>query len=644
MNQLHIKKGQPYPLGASVRNNTVNFSMVNSSQEECGILLYDKAAKEALRIPFDAGHRIGNICCLAVDGVNITECEYNYYIGDKVQVDPYAKKIYGNEVWGSVREGAIELRGGIYQPQFDWHKTAPLHIPYQDSIFYCLHVRGFTRHASSKVKHKGTFLGLQEKLPYLKELGITAVELMPAYEFEECESAEDKYAISYQVQHIAQDLSEEKGADTCRMNYWGFKKAFYFAPKSSYAAGKDACAEFKEMVREFHKNGIEVIMQFYFPDNTKQGYILDVLKHWVLEYRIDGIHLMGGHIPVTLLATEPLFANTKLMGTDFSLAEIYPEGELPCYRNLGFYRNEFMNDMRKFLKGDFDTLKGFCFHMRNHNPQCGVVNYITNYNGFTLADLVSYERKHNEENGEDNRDGTDYNYSWNCGAEGPTRKRNITELRRKQMRNAFAFLLTAQGTPLILAGDEFANSQKGNNNCYCQDNELSWLNWKNIQKNQEFLDYVKKLIQFRRQHAILHADHELSLSDRGGSGYPELSYHGEEAWKAHTENYFRHIGMMYCGALPKQKDKWDNDYLYAAYNMHWEPKHFALPTLPGNYVWQTVLDTQMPQGWTDTEQDTAQRLQQTDVAARSIKLLTAKKLSGKRRLSGQRRNQAGKEK
>ena len=631
MDQLHIKKGQPYPLGTSVKNGGINFSMVNSSLEECGIILYDKEAKTQKKIPFEHKHRIGNICCLHIDGLRADSCEYNYYIGDRTLVDPYAVKIYGNEKWGDGLQTEVTLRSGLGQTQFDWQKTSPLHVPYSESIIYCLHVRGFTRHSSSKVKHKGTFEGLIEKLPYLKDLGITAVELMPAYEFEECEKSADTHTIEYQVKHIDEPLTDSLSQPAGKINYWGFKKAFYFAPKASYAAGNDPAVEFKRMVREFHKNGIEVIMQFYFPDNIKQGYILEVLRHWILEYRIDGIHIMGSHVPLTLLATEPLFANTKLMGTDFALNEIYPDQETPVYKNLGYYREEFMNDMRKFLKGDFDMLGGFCYHMRNHNSKAGIVNYITNYNGFTLSDLVSYERKHNEANGENNQDGTDYNFSWNCGIEGSTRKRHIMELRRKQMRTALGFLLTAQGTPLILAGDEFGNSQSGNNNCYCQDNELSWLDWRDLRKNQALHDYTKFLINFRKEHPILHKDGELSQTDQSGNGYPELSYHGEEAWKVQTENYYRHIGMMYCASRPSKKDKWDNDYIYIAYNMHWEPKHFALPTLPGNYCWQTVLDTHKPNTDSILQEQSIGKTQKTEVAPRSIQILTGCRKMQKRK-------------
>ena len=629
MEHWQIKKGQPYPLGATIKNNGVNFSMVNSSAEECGIIIYHKSTGEQEKIPFEEHqHRVGNIFCLFVKGMLTDEYDYNFYIGDKVLVDPYAKRIIGNEKWRGAEKTPITLKGGFYKPQYEWSKNKPLHIPYNESIFYCMHVRSFTKHFSSKVKNRGTFAGIVEKIPYLKELGITAIELLPAYEFEECEWIDNPVKEEYRSKP-ADEKSEEVGDEkVCRLNYWGFKSAYYFAPKASYAAGNDPCLEFKDMVNELHKNGIELIMQFYFPRSVKQGYILEILKHWVLEYHIDGIHLNGEIMPMELLATEPLFANTKLMFKDIPIDNIYSENETPVYKNLGYYKDTFMYDMRKFLKGDYNMLGGFQYNMRNHNSKCGVVNYITNYYGFTLNDLVSYDRKHNEANGENNADGTDYNFSWNCGFEGQSRKKSVLQLRMKQMRNAMSFLLTAQGTPLIWAGDEFCNSQNGNNNCYCQDNETSWLNWLLIEKNKDFNSYVKDMIKFRKEHPILYKDGDMLMMDVDGVGYPDLSYHSEEAWKVHLENYNRHIAMMYCGK--------NNEYIYIAYNMHWEMHSFALPSLPGGYVWETVLDTEkagMEQLNIKSPNAGFKAADHVDVSARSVKILVGKRTKKRRRVS-----------
>lgn len=627
MRKFSIKQGIPYPLGATAVDGGINFSMVNSSDKECGIILYKRNGDIKERIKFNASHRIGNIFCLIAEGIPAMGLEYNFYIGEDIFVDPYAKRIVGNEKWRGGELARPILRGGIYSGEFDWGDTKTLHIPYQDTIMYCMHLRGFTKHSSSHVKCRGTFMGLVEKIPYLKELGVNSIELMPVYEFEECErrTAKPKNTdIEYQVQHFDEPIIADNAGEECTgINYWGYKEAYYFAPKASYAYGDDACAEFKTMVRALHENGIELVLQFYFPDSVKQGYILEILKHWVLEYRIDGIHLKGDKIPVTLIATEPLFANTKLMYEYFTLQDIYPTADAPIFRNLGYYRDEFMVDCRRYLKGDQDMLKSFQYHMKNHNIQCGVINYITNYYGFTLNDMVSYERKHNEANGEYNCDGTNYNYSWNCGAEGSTRKKSILQLRKKQMKNAMTLLMTAQGTPLFMAGDEFGNSQNGNNNSYCQDNETGWVNWKGLDKNTALFEYTKQLIAFRKSHNILHLETRLSMLDQFKMGYPDLSYHGDEAWKLNTDAYNRHIGIMYCGENGGQKD-----LIYIAYNMHWEKHKFALPSIAG-YRWQVCMETDdahTTQISNDEALKDARYIDYIEVNPRSIVIMTCSKI------------------
>lgn len=623
MKRLKIKNGQPYPLGASLRaDGSINFSMVNNTNEECGIILYRNGVEQKERILFNKDHRVGNIFCALIEGIDSTRYEYNFFVGEKVLVDQYAKRIVGNEKWRGGEFKRLFLRGSFCGDTFDWQGTTRLGIPYSESVMYCLNVRGFTRHSSSKVKNKGTFAGIIEKIPYLKDLGINAIELMPAYEFEECEweDAEDPAlvrTIEYQVEHIDAKI-EEQPARAKRLNCWGYKEAFYFAPKASYASGNDACSELKSMVRELHKNGIEVIMQFYFPNHINQGYIVEILKHWVLEYHIDGFHLKGERIPVTLIATEPLFAQTKIMCYDFNLHEIYHDSENPACKTLSYYRDDFMYDMRRYLKSDYAMLRNFQYQMRNYHPKCGIVNYITNYYGFTLADLVSYETKHNEANGENNADGAEQNYSWNCGVEGPSRKKAVNKLRHTQMKNILSFLFMAQGTPLLLAGDEFGNSQNGNNNCYCQDNETGWVDWRGLTKNADIYEHVKALIAFRRAHPIVHLDDTLSMLDRFGCGYPDLSYHGDEAWNVRLDDNNRHIGIMYCG---RGLDGESADYLYIASNMHWDTHRFALPSI-ANFEWTKALETTENVLVVDPEKKTGY----IDVSPRSVTVLVGKKL------------------
>lgn len=575
MKQFTIKTGQTYPLGATVLPNGIQFAAVVDSVES-GIVLIELATNEHYKIPFSDGMRVGNIASILVENISPDKYRYNFYRAEEEYVDPYAKCIYGNEVWG-MKEQKPYLCGGFAR-QYAWCEQEPLCTPYEQSLIYCLHVRGFTKHASSKVKAPGTFQGIVQKIDYLKKLGVTAIELMPAYEFEEFEPAEpfdEKHRYMYD------------SMPSHKINYWGYKKAFYFAPKASYAIG-DAQAAMKDMVSALHQNGIEVIMQFYFPDDVKQGFILDVIKHWVCEYHVDGVHLKGNHVPITLIATEPLFANTKIMYHNIPVSEIVDVSRNLSYTNLCVYSDDFMYKMRRYLKGDEDQLPVMTELTRRKEKYAGIVNFMTNYYGFTLHDLVSYDRKHNEENGEDNRDGSDYNYSWNCGVEGKTRKPAVLSLRLRMMKNALMLVMLSQGTPLILAGDEFANTQSGNNNPYCQDNEVSWLNWNRTKQASELTDFMIRLSEFRRKAFFLQRKTDFTMVDYKNCGYPDLSYHGEEAWKAQLFNYNRHIGFLYAD---KETSANETVLTYVAYNMHWEEKTFSLPTPPKDKMWYPVISS-----------------------------------------------------
>lgn len=586
---ITVLKGRPYPVGMTVTGeNEVNLAAVLHGKEECGVILYPRNGGGQVRLPFRKENKVGNIYCMKLSGIRAKDYEYNFYMGGEILTDPYARQISGNEKWG--RRVDPLLRGSDPAEAFEWGNDAPLMTPLSDSVLYLIHVRGFTRHSSSGVAHKGTFDGIIEKISYLKSLGVTAVELMPAYEFLELEKRKTrKLSMAEAVNHYKE--KEPDAEEAPRINYWGYKKGYYFAPKASYCSSGNPAEEFKSMVKSLHANGLEVIMQFYFPREIKRGFILEVLKYWVYEYHIDGIHLLGEQIPTELIATDPLLANTKLFYYDFNCGEIYGSGEQPDYKNLACYREDFMYDMRCFLKGDEGMLGKVLWQLKKNPKQAGVVNYITNYDGFSLADLVAYEQKHNEENGEENRDGNSYNASWNCGTEGKTRKKSILQLRRKQMRNAMLLLLFAQGTPMIVSGDEFGQSREGNNNAYCQDNAVSWLNWKLAEQNRNFLEFVKAAVSLRRAHPILHRPDELTMMDYIASGYPDLSYHGKEAWRISEDRICRQMGVMYCGRYAKADRSEDDDFFYIAYNMHWEEKELALPALPAGMHWEKVMDT-----------------------------------------------------
>lgn len=586
-----VSTGRPYPLGmTAIGEKEINLAAVLQTKEECGVILCPKNGRTPIRIPFPREGHTGGIRCMKLSGIGAEDCSYRFYAGEEEMADPYARRILGNETWGEKTDPV--LSGAAGARDFDWEGDAPLKKPLCDSFLYQLHVRGFTKHASSGVKKKGTFAGIVEKIPYLKTLGVTAIEMMPVYEFVELQSEKPAGTIPMQesvLRHRGMDLPEQEARP--RINYWGFKEGYYFSPKASYAAGADPGAEFKQMVKQLHKNGLEVILQFYFPGRTRPGLILDVVRFWVEEYHIDGVHLLGEKIPMTLIATDPMLTETKLIGRDLDCREIYSDQETPACKNLACFSEDFLYDMRRFLKGDEDMLHSVLYQLRKNPKQAGAINFLTNYEGFSLADLVSYERKHNEENGEENRDGNPYNASWNCGAEGPTKKRGILKLRRKQMRNAMLLLLFAQGTPMIVAGDEFGFSRGGNNNAWCQDNEVNWLNWKLNADNRRFLEFVREAVALRMAHPILHRPDELTMMDYIACGCPDLSYHGQEAWQVSYDRISREVGVLYCGRYARIDRKQEDDYFYIAYNMHWEEKEMALPILPGGLGWEIALDS-----------------------------------------------------
>lgn len=573
-------KGIPLPLGVQAYAQGVNFAYV-SSAEDCGVVLFDRnTRKETARLAFRKEDRVGRVYTMLLKDMALEKEAYCFYEGDRLMPDERARAFLGGTAYGSARrEEPVKL--AILPPAgYEWGEEKTEKLPYEDSIVYCLHVRGFTRHASSGVKCRGTFAGLQEKLSYLKELGITTLELQPVYEFEEVEQrrTENPYE------------NTDRPAPP-RKNYWGYTRGYYYSPKCAYAASRDAVTEFKDLVRAVHQNGMELVLQFYFTNDVSVNERLAILRHWVLEYHVDGFHLKGENIRPDIPAQDPILAGTKLWYHSFGeklREELAASGQ---ERHLGEYRDAYRYDMRRFLKGDEGMLQAALQHMRRNPAEYGEINFLTNYDGFTLMDMVSYERKHNEENGENNQDGTDYNASWNCGQEGPSRKKAILQLRLQQMKNALLLLFLSQGTPLLFMGDEFGNSQKGNNNPYCQDNEVTWLNWRNVESNRELYAFTKELIALRKAHPVLHQKKELRLMDYGACGYPDISYHGEAPWKPDTAVYSRQVGIMYCGKYAEKAAGEPDDFFYAAYNMHWEPHVFALPNLPKDLHWEWCVSS-----------------------------------------------------
>lgn len=627
---------KPDRSGVFITGDEVAFAVELLSQKECGVILYDNKGNEQ-RFSFSDEGRCGSLYGIKIRGENITGHTYNYYIGDQIVTDCYARGILGLEKWGAGTEKKRKTYGRLCCDDFDWQGDAPLKIPTENSMIYGLDVRAFTMHKSSGVKKRGTFEGIVEKIPYLEELGITAVELLPCYEYEECMLPEENRSESSSA--MAQVLKEvippeQPIQKKVRLNCWGFQKGFYFAPKASYSASASPEHSFKNMVRELHKSGIEVIMQFYFPPEVKQLYMLEVIKFWVREYHVDGVRISGFHIPYRLLAEEPTLKNTKIWCT------YLPEEDLdiinnPIFKNFMSDNGNYRNDMRRYLKGDEGLMNQVLYYQRRNPKEYGVVNYLADYDGFSLYDCVSYERKHNEENGENNRDGADANFTWNCGAEGDTRKKSIQELRLKQIKNALTFLFTSQGVPFIFSGDEFANSRSGNNNCYCQDNEHGWINWKKNQFSSEILEYTRFLIRVRKKYQILHMKEELQAMDSKGCGYPDISYHGVEAWKPDL-SYISHMaGIVLSGQYAP--DGQDISF-YIAYNMHWEAHKLALPKLSKGEYWIKVADTSIPfdeEGNNILKDDTSAM-----ITGRSIAMYRTRKAESK--TSGKRKGSAGK--
>ena len=555
--------GFPFPQGCTVEGQTANFSVAVAEGQTCELIIYKKGARaSAFSQEMPYSDVAGNLHFLSVVLEQPEDYEYCYKIGGKIVPDPYGKAFSGREHW-SVSKGKEKrkLRTRIVTDTFDWEKSQFPHLKKEDVIAYSLHVRGFTKHSSSGVAHKGTFDGVTEKLPYLQKLGINQIHLMPVYEFDENQ------------RHV---------------NYWGYGKAYFFAPKASYAAG-DPVNEMKSLVRQMHLAGIEVILEMPFTEGTTFSLILDCLRYWVMQYHVDGFIVNPYICNPDELAKDPVLAKSKILKKE----------------------DGFQNVMRRFLKGDEGMIWDVICQLKNQDTQ--LYNYIASHNGFTLCDVVSYDGKHNEANGENNLDGPDYNYSWNCGAEGNSRKKAVNELRKNQIFNAFFLLLFAQGMPCILSGDEFMNTQKGNNNAYCQDNLISWLDWNQLSRQEELYTFVCRLIALRK--ACMKQTAKKSEDTMGRSGIPQISYHGEDAWQMPAGRASRQLGVFY------HEECTEKDF-YIAYNMHWLSHSFALPSLPKGMEWVCIAGTK--EGVLDEKEAVPVKDKKVQLEERTIKVFVGR--------------------
>ncbi len=452
---------------------------------------------------------------------------------------------------------------GVVNEEFNWTNDKKTNINIEDTIIYRTHVRGFSADCSSKVKHRGTFNGVKEKIKYLKDLGINMVLFMPCYEFDEM---------------------MENG----KVNYWGYTKGDYFAIKNAYSSNKsigEAQREFKDLIVKLHNAGIEVAMEFYFPEDFNESIIIEVIRYWCMNYHLDGVYLDASSNISDIIIKDMYLKNNKIfVRNDIEQYKDYYD-RLDIKRHIAKMNDSFIKSTKRFVKGEEDTLNDISFAMKNNPTHIGNINYITRHNTFSLYDSFSYDIKHNELNGEDNKDGENYNFSWNCGIEGETKKKKVLELRKKMIKNCLTILLTSQGIPLLYAGDERCDTKFGNNNPYCQDNEVSWINWNNNRLSKEILDFTKKLINFRKENKILRSKKEIALMDYKGLGMPDLSYHGLKPWFYDFSNVNRHFALLYSGRYNESYD------IYIAFNMHWEDKTFGLPVISKEISFKSFLFT-----------------------------------------------------
>ena len=635
--------------GACVASNGVSFTINSHGATRCTLLLFKpQAPKPYARIPFPDSYRIGDTYSMLVYDIKPDEFEYAFsfdgpyepakgllFNEENVLLDPYSRAVTGQRKWGEKPEGGkdFEYRARVVKSSFDWGNIKQLEQPFEDLVIYEIHVRGYTKDKSSGVSAPGTFAGLKDKIPYLKDLGINAVELMPIFEFDEMESA--------------------RVVDGVQLyNYWGYNTVSFFAPNTSYAFNEEhnhEGDELKSLIKALKENGIEVILDVVF-NHTAEGnemgpcfsfkgidnnvyymltpdahyynfsgcgnvmncnhpvvrnFIIDCLRHWAIEYRVDGFRFdlasilgrdqngapMANPPILESLAFDPVLGKMKLIAEAWDAGGLYQVGSFPSWNRWAEWNGRYRDDMRSFLKGD-DGMAGnaitritgsrdlYSPESRGHKAS---VNFLTCHDGFTLYDLYSYNEKHNKRNGWNNTDGDNNGHSWNCGAEGETDDPNVNGLRRRLIKNAFAALLCSRGPAMFFAGDEFCNTQFGNNNAYCQDNIISWLDWGRLEEFKEIHDFVRHMIQFRKEHPILR-----KMTKPSSCQFPEISVHNGTPFNASTDYKTKLIGIMYAG---RNEEDTEDDIVFYCMNAYWEPLVMQLPVLPNRKHWHVDTNT-----------------------------------------------------
>ncbi len=628
--------------GATAIPCGVNFTVYSNGATSCELLLFKKMEEEPFAVlKFPDNYRIGKVYSMIVFGIHIEDFEYAYRIDGPYEprkgllfnknnylLDIYAKAVTGQRIWGVKNDDKICYKARVVKDDFDWGKSRNPLIPMEDLIIYEMHVRGFSKHESSGVKHPGTFEGLREKIPYLKELGVNAVELMPIFEFDEM-----------------MDYREKDGKPL--LNYWGYNTVSFFAPNTSYTASEEynhEGTELKKLIKELNDNGIECFLDVVFNhtaegnemghsfsfkgfDNniyymlTPDGYyynfsgcgntlncnnpivqqmIIECLRYWTTAYHIDGFRFdlatilgrnedgspMSNPPLLKSLAFDPILGNVKLIAEAWDAGGLYQVGNFPAWYRWSEWNGKYRDDMRNFLKGDYGlggvAAKRITGSKDIYNPEYrgnnASVNFITCHDGFTLWDIYSYNSKHNEANGWNNTDGSDDNRSWNCGIEGETDDKEVLNLRNRMVKNAAAVLMMSRGTPMFLAGDEFCNTQFGNNNAYCQDNEISWLDWDRLQKYKDVFEFFKYMIQFRKKHEIIR-----KFSGSCSLGFPEMQV-------IEPNENCKVLRVVYAG---RNRENTGDDIICLAVNVFWEEQEFTLPSMRSGLNWYVMADTGM---------------------------------------------------
>lgn len=680
MKTYSISRGKPLPYGANVFNGGVNFSIFSRHATGVSLELFNNAEDE---YPFqiieleEKSNKTGDVWHVFVSELQ-APAFYLYRVDGPFEpekghrfnknnylLDPYAKELTNVSIFKNLQDGFFNPKDSydiqkqkpftaknfpkaiVIDDDFDWEGDTPLNLPLRQSVIYETHLKGFTAHKSSHVKHPGTYKGLIEKIPYLKELGITSVELLPIQEFDEWENT---------------NVNPKTGERL--KNYWGYSTISFFAPKIAYSSDKSpggAVREFKEMVRELHKNGIEVILDIVF-NHTAEGnergfplnfrgfdnsiyyilehynkayysnfsgcgntvncnhpvvrtFIIDCLRYWVCEMHVDGFRFDLGSIlgrdqngnlmenPPMLerIAEDPMLRHTKIIAEAWDAGGAYQVGWFPGGR-WAEWNDRFRDDIKTFWRGDTVSVSPLAtrlagssdLYIRDGRKPFHSINFITSHDGFTLNDLVSYNGKHNEENGENNRDGSDHNVSYNYGFEGPTQNPDIERIRTQQIKNFICSLMFSQGTPMFLAGDEMRRTQNGNNNAYCQDNDLTWIDWTLKDKYSPVFRFTKRAIEFRLNHPAFRRPEFFQGQDHSYNSIPDIFWYNEkgEALDWTRQTYFlafyldgRHAEVF--------ADRDENDF-YVMINSSTKDKTVKIPPLEEGLKWYRVIDTALP--------------------------------------------------